>query len=352
MADLRFAIFGAGFWSRFQLAGWQELEGAQCVAIYNRTLAKAEALAKEFGVTNIYDNPDELLDHEKVDFIDIITDVDTHNKFVTMAAERQLPVICQKPMAPSLVEASQMVTTCSQAGVPFYIHENWRWQSPLRALKAALDSGRIGTPFRARIHYCSSFPVFVNQPFLAELEQFILTDIGSHILDVARFLFGEASSLYCQTHHVHRDLKQQPVRGEDVATVIMTMGQGISVLCEMSYASRTEIENFPQTYVYVEGSEGYLELGPHYWLRETTADGTHSRRVPPPRYTWADPAYDLIHASIVDCNANLLHALQGKGKAETTGPDNLKTMQLVFGSYESAATGRVIPLREPVYTAM
>jgi D-apiose dehydrogenase len=348
VTTLRFAIFGAGFWSRFQLAAWQELEGAECIAIYNRTRAKAEDLAARAvaggPAPTVYDDAEALLDNEQLDFIDIITDVDTHSKFVHLAAERGLPVICQKPMGPSLEVAHAMVNICDAADVPFYIHENWRWQLPLREFKAALDARRIGIPFRARIHYCSSFPVFKNQPFLAELDQFILTDIGSHILDVARFLFGEASTLYCQTHHVHRDLKHEAVRGEDVATTVMTMGEGITVTCEMSYASRTEIEVFPQTYVYVEGAEGFLELGPNYWIRETTADGTRARRVPPPRYAWADPEYDLIHASIVPCNADLLQALQGQGQAETTGADNLKTMQLVFSSYESAATGQVLQL--------
>jgi predicted dehydrogenase len=41
---------GTGFWSRFQLAGWQELDGVECVALYNRTRAKAEALACQYGV--------------------------------------------------------------------------------------------------------------------------------------------------------------------------------------------------------------------------------------------------------------------------------------------------------------
>src|SRR5690606_31804952 len=143
-----------------------------------------------------------------------------------------------KPMAPALAEAEAMVATCRQAGVPFFIHENWRWQTPIRRFHQLLNDGRIGAPFRARIHYASSFPVFANQPFLAELDQFILPDIGSQILDVARFLFGEANSLYCQTHHVFRDLKGEAVRGEDVATVIMATDRGLTVTCEMSYASR------------------------------------------------------------------------------------------------------------------
>jgi hypothetical protein len=84
---------------------------------------------------------------------------------------------------------------------------------------------------------------------------------------------------------------------------------------------------------------GSLELGPDYQVRLTTADGTHSRRAPPPRYDWADPRYDVVHASGVPCNASILAALRGKGEAETTGEDNLQTMRLVYGAYDSAARG-------------
>ncbi len=342
MSKLRFAIVGTGFWARFQLAAWRELADVECVALCNRSRQKAAELAREFGVPAVYDDASELLRHESLDFLDIITDVKTHRPLVELAAAHRLPVICQKPMATTLAEAEQMVQTCQAARVPFFIHENWRWQTPLRHVQRELLRGAIGTPFRARLHFCSSFPVFDNQPFLKELTQFILTDMGSHILDTARFLFGEATSLYCQTHRIHPD-----IQGEDVATVVLKMESGMTVVCEMSYASRTEHERFPETYLFVEGEHGSLELGTDYWLRVTTKAGTCAKRYPPPRYAWADPAYDLVHASIVPCNANLLAALQGTGVAETTAEDNLKTVALVFSAYESARCNKVIQLNEP-----
>jgi predicted dehydrogenase len=355
MANLKFAIFGTGFWAQFQLAGWHEVGGVECVALYNRTRRKAEALGPRFGVPRVYDDAEALLANEQLDFVDIITDVDTHAKFTQLAAAHKVPVICQKPMAPTLAIAEVMVRACQQAGVPLFIHENWRWQTPIRALKAALDQGLIGTPFRARIDMISGFPVFKNQPFLADLEQFIITDLGSHTLDVARFFFGEARSLYCQTRRVHPNIK-----GEDVATMVMSMSPITSpvsgnetritggtanaiVTVNMAYAENyLEHDRFPETYFFVEGDKGSIELGPDFWLRTTTANGTHARRVPPPRYAWADPAYDVVHASIVGCNADLLKALKGEGQAETTGEDNLKTVRLVFGSYESAAKNQVL----------
>ncbi|MEX2142008.1 MAG: Gfo/Idh/MocA family oxidoreductase [Pirellulales bacterium] len=339
MTPLRFALFGAGFWARYQLAAWQELPDVECVAIYNRTKSKAEDLARVFGVPTVYDDPHELLEREKLDFIDIVTDVDSHGRFVRMAGKQHLPVICQKPMAASLEEAEGMVAACRESGTPFFVHENFRWQTPMRAVKQFLDAGHIGAPFRARIDMISGFPVFKNQPALKEIKQFILTDLGSHILDLARFFFGEAESLYCQTHQVHTG-----IRGEDVATVILRMNGGrTTVICEMAYAENPlERECFPETLLFIEGELGSLELAPGFQVRLTTAKGTELRRFPPRVYDWCDPAYAVVQSSIVDCHRNLLGALRGMSRAETTGDDNLRTMQLVFKSYESADRNAVI----------
>lgn len=341
MSNLRFAMIGTGFWSTFQLAGWLEAGGVECVALCNRTVSKATALGEQFGISSIYgiDAIEKMLDNEALDFIDICTNVETHYPYTKLAAERGLPVVCQKPMATTLAEAEKMVIVCHEAGVQLLINENWRWQYPIRQFRQKLESGRIGKPFRARIDYRNSFPVFDNQPFLKELDQFILTDIGSHILDTARSLFGDANRLYCQTYRVHHD-----INGEDVATVIMNMGDDITVTCDMSYASKREHDRFPETYIEVEGSEGFLELGPDFWIRETTADGTRATRHKPPRYEWADPAYDVVHSSIVPAQASFVAALNGTGEAENTGEDNLKTMQLVFGAYASADKQQVINL--------
>lgn len=337
MNKLRFAMFGTGFWSRYQLAGWMEAGGVECVALYNRTRSKAEALAREFGIPAVYDDPAALLDQEKLDFIDICTAVETHAELTRMGAERGLPVVCQKPLATTLDEAVEMVTFCQQRGVPLFVNENWRWQHPIRQFKRILDEGRIGKPFRARIDMISGFPVFKNQPFLAELKQFIITDLGSHTLDVARCLFGEANRLYCQTYRAHSNIK-----GEDVATMMLNMGDNVTVLVEMAYAENyLERDAFPQTFIMVEGTKGSLELGIDYWIRETTEAGTLAKRYPPPRYSWADPFYDVVHSSIVPCQADLVKGLRGEG-AETTGEDNLRTVRLVFGSYQSAASGQVL----------
>jgi predicted dehydrogenase len=342
MTEPRFVVFGAGFWARYQLAAWGEVGGVTCVAVCDPMPEKAAALAERYGVPTIYADPDEAFRQEKPDFADIVATPDAHAGLIRLAAKHRVPVICQKPLCPTPGESRAVTAECHSAGVPLLVHENWRWQTPLRGLKRVLDSGAIGPVFRGRITYSNSFPVFDAQPFLRLLDRFILTDIGTHILDVARFLFGEAESLFCVTRKVRPD-----IRGEDVATVLMRMTNGAAVTCEMSYASKVEHDRFPETFVFAEGERGGAELGPDYWVRVTTAAGTQSNRHPPTRYPWCEPGRELVQASMVPCLRNLLGAIKGGAEAETTAADNLKTLGLVFGAYESAERGEVVRPGEP-----
>ncbi len=338
MKDLKGAVVGGGFWADCQIAAWQEVPGVHLVAICNRTESKAEKLAKKYAIPHVYADVAEMLRVEKPNFLDVITSPDTHAEYVAVAAELGVPVICQKPLAPTLQQARQMVLQCQQAKVSLYVHENWRWQNQIRAVKRVLAAGTIGKLHRAKILYNSSFPVFENQPFLKELEQFILTDMGTHILDVARFLLGEAESVYCQTQSVTPGIK-----GEDMASVDLRMRSGMSCHVELSYASKLENELFPEVFMQIEGANGSIELAPDLWVRVTTSDGTTAERFEPPHFAWADPKYALVQTSMVALHQHFYAVLTGKtAVAESTGQDNLKTLELVFAAYESSKLNQVV----------
>jgi len=340
MEKLKFAVIGCGFWSKFQIGAWSELEGIELVAVYNRTFSKAQKIAETFKVPRVYDDPEELFASEKLDFVDIITDVDSHSHFVNMALKHGVKyIICQKPMAPDFETAQQMVNACKIEGSKLYIHENYRWQAPVRRFKQIVDSGVTGKPFKARVTFLSGFPVFDNQPFLRELDHFILTDMGSHILDVVRYLFGECNRLWCQTKAINPGIK-----GEDVAVILMDMKNGMPVYTEMSYASIIEYDTFSTLNILVEGDKGSVCLGPKFEIRTTTHQGTNSEVVKFPSYPWADPDYIVNHESGIQINRNILDDIKGTGKAENTGEDNFESVKLVWACYESAKTGKVINL--------
>ncbi len=343
---LRFAVFGAGFWTRCQLSGWREVGGVECVGIYNRTRAKAEAVARDFGIPAVFDDPETLVRELAPDFVDNITEIGGHVPLSLLCARRRVACICQKPLAPTLADARRLVAAFAKAQTRLYVHENWRWQTPLRRVKAMLDAGAIGTPLRARLTMVSGFDVFRQQPALRSLERFILMDLGTHLLDVARVLFGEARSLACVTA---RTLTPR-VAGENVATILLTMGSSAThVIVELAYA-RTPLEAatrevFPQTLAFVEGTTGSIELCADYAIRLTTARGTTVSRAAPPHYGWVDPRYDVAQSSIVACCADLLSGLRGTGGGATTGADNLETLTLVSAAYDSARTGRTVHFR-------
>lgn len=339
MKPLKFAIFGTGFWSQFQLGGWQELEGIECVALYNRTLSKARDLGKRFGVPAAYDDPEALMQNEELDFIDIITDVDTHKQFTALGAKYGKDVICQKPMAPDFKTACEMMELARKAGIRYYVHENYRWQPQFRRVKQILDEGLIGKPFRCKTGFNTAFPVFDTQPFLATLENFALTDQGSHQFDVLRFLFGEAHSIYTQIQTVNPAIK-----GEDVATSLLRMKSGVVCVQEISFSSPLEQEVFPQTLLLIEGRKGSIRLDADFRISITVGNRTQKEVVPMKKYPWQTDRLVPEPPSIVDCNQDILQDMLGKSKAETTGEDNFETVRLVWAAYESARLNKVIEI--------
>jgi predicted dehydrogenase len=339
MKPLKFAIFGTGFWSQFQLGGWQELEGIECVALYNRTLSKARDLGKRFGVPAAYDDPEALMQNEELDFIDIITDVDTHRQFTALGAKYGKDVICQKPMAPDFKTACEMMELTRKAGVRYYVHENYRWQPQFRRVKQILDEGLIGKPFRCKTGFNTAFPVFDTQPFLATLENFALTDQGSHQFDVLRYLLGEAHSIYTQIQTVNPTIK-----GEDVATSLLRMKSGVVCVQEISFSSPLEQEVFPQTLLLIEGQKGSIRLDADFEISITVGDLTQKEVVPMKKYPWQTDRLVPEPSSIVDCNNDILQDMLGNSKAETTGEDNFETVRLVWAAYESARLNRVIEI--------
>ncbi|MFN3649307.1 MAG: Gfo/Idh/MocA family protein [Armatimonadota bacterium] len=335
MSKLRGALIGCGFFARNHLHGWAEVEAAAIVATCDVDRSRAEAYAREFGIAAAYADPAEMLVRERLDFVDIVTQPGTHRELTELAASRGVHVICQKPMAPSLEEARSMVAACRAAGVRFMVHENFRWQRPMRELKQA--SEELGELFFGRITWRTPFDIYHYQPYLAEDPRFIIADLGVHLLDLARFFLGEVEQLYCVTRRVN-----PRIQGEDVATILLKMRSGAACVVEASYASPLEDDPFPQTLVYLEGSEKTAILSPGFELTVTRPGETVRRDVSPPLLSWASPPAHAIQESIPSLQRHWVECLREGREPETSGVDNLRTLELVYGAYESAETARAV----------
>lgn len=225
-----------------------------------------------------------------------------------------------------------MVEACEAAGVKFMVHENFRWQAPMRALKEA--SAGIGELFFGRITWRSAADVYTSQPYLATDPRFIIYDLGVHLLDLARFFLGEVEQLHCLTQRVN-----PRIRAEDVATILLKMAGGASCMVELSFASRLEEELFPETLAHLEGARGSAVLGPHFRLARASGEEVTRRTVTPRQLGWSTPGREAIQESVVAIQAHWVECLAAGSEPETSGRDNLRTLDLVFGAYESAASG-------------
>ncbi|MDX8533718.1 Gfo/Idh/MocA family oxidoreductase [Mesorhizobium sp. VK25A] len=341
MSTLRGALIGCGFFAVNQMHAWRDIDGASIAAICDRDPERLRIVGDQFGIARRYSDAAALFANETLDFVDIATTVNSHRSLVEMAADNRVPVICQKPFAPTLADAKAMVKACAHAGVPLMVHENFRWQSPIQAVRAVLDSGEIGRPFFGRISFRSAYDVFSGQPYLATGKRFIIEDLGIHILDIARFLLGDVSSLTARTKRVNPD-----IAGEDVATMLMDHDSGATSVVDCSYATKLATEPFPETLIELDGSDGTIRLAQGYKLTVTGRSGTSVTDVSPPLLTWASRPWHNIQESVMTIQKHWVDCLAAGKEPATSGADNLKTFALVEAAYAGAASRQPVRIDE------
>ena len=332
MPDLAFAVVGAGFWGEYQIAAWQEVAGARLIAVCDRDRSRAEEVARRFGVAKVYADAPEMLRLERLDFVDIAVGPEAHEPLVGLAASCGVPVICQKPMALDHATCESMVRRCREAGVTFLVHENYRWQPPMRSVKRLLDAGRIGRPFRAHIQFShGDLSFFDRQPYLYDQPHFAMYDMGPHLFDLARFFFGEPQVLFARESHLNRRFV-----GEDIVSVLLGY-EGLTCHCELSW----QTSGYD---VFIEGEMGTITWNPNGRLVVRESNGEYIESLVPQHYAWADPRYGFAHSSIVATSRHLLSSLRGECLAETSGEDNLRTMWLLHLALQSAKENAALPV--------
>ena len=218
------------------------------------------------------------------------------------------------------------------------VHENFRWQRPIQAVRAVIDEGSIGDVFWSRASFRSAFDVFSGQPYLATQDRFIIEDLGIHILDVARFLLGEATRLTARTQRVNPN-----IRGEDVATILMEHESGATSIVDCSYATRLERDPFPETLLEIDGRRGSIRLGQDYRMTVATGGADHVDVTPQLR-SWAQRPWFNIQDSVHAIQKHWIERLIAGGEPQTSGRDNLKTLALVEAAYASARTGETLAM--------
>jgi predicted dehydrogenase len=339
MTELNGALIGCGFFAVNQMHAWRDVAGAGIIAICDRDPQRLKIVGDQFGIERRYSDAARMFADGGFDFVDIATTVQSHRVLVEMAAGHKVPAICQKPFAKSLDDAKAMVKICAEAGVPLMVHENFRWQTPIQAVKKVLEDGVIGEPFWGRFSFRSGYDVFSGQPYLADGERFIIEDLGIHTLDIARYILGDVTQLSARTRRIN-----QSIKGEDVATILLDHGSGATSIVDVSYASKLSTEPFPETLIELDGTEGSIRLTQGYRLVVNGRNGTEVSDVSPRMLSWASRPWHNIQESVFAIQQHWADCLSVGGETSTSGADNLKTFALVEAAYKSAASGQAVDI--------
>ena len=147
MHKLRGAIVGYGFiMQEGHAAGYRQRADVDIVAIADVAEERRAAARADWPEARIYDDYQALLDGEggRLDFVDVATPPADHAAVTLAGLDRGLHVLCEKPLAASIDEARAMLRGAARAERVVYPCHNYRHAPVIKAVRAILDSGRIG----------------------------------------------------------------------------------------------------------------------------------------------------------------------------------------------------------------
>jgi predicted dehydrogenase len=339
----RVAVIGCGFFAQNHLHSWSDLraEGVEIAAVCDLDAGKARAAADKFNVIHWYTDAETMFREQQLDLVDIVTRMETHEEQVGRAMRYRVPTIVQKPFGPDLAACRTMVAAARKAGVFLAVHENFRFQAPLRRIGELLRDGVIGEPSWARISFRTGYDIYKGQPYLLTEERFVIIDLGVHVLDLARFYLGEAKHVSAQTQR-----RNPRVRGEDTATMLIEHESGAVSTVECTYEARRLPDAFPDTVIEIEGPRGAIVLkaggGAGGGIELTTGGAMTTIDMDPPIPAWAERPWHIVQESVRATCTHMLEAVRAGRAADTSAEDNLKTFALAEASYEAARTARAV----------
>src|SRR5947208_6402475 len=238
---LRIGLIGAGMVSRHHLIAWAAIaDQARAVAVADPSHDNAARRAAEFGIAKTFADAEAMLAATELDAVDIAAPRQWHAPLVRLAAKRRLPVLCQKPLAPNLQQAIELVAEVKDL-TRLMVHENWRFRGYYRDAAAWLRAGRIGNVKQAQLTLLTSgvlpgpdglCPALERQSFMRRELRMLVAEVLIHHLDTLRMLLGPLRVTAAQLSRSSEQLV-----GEDGAVIQLTTDNGAGVAVFASFAA-------------------------------------------------------------------------------------------------------------------
>ena len=205
--QLRVGMVGYAFMGAAHSQAWRTVNhafdlplSARMTVVSGRSEDGVAAAAAKLGWAEHTTDWRTLIARDDIDLIDICSPGDTHAEIALAALAAGKHVLCEKPLANTVVEAREMAaaaTKAASAGVLAMCGFNYRRVPAVALMKQMIDAGRIGTIRHVRANYLQDWIVDPEFPLVWRLRKEVagsgaLGDIGAHIVDMTQFVTGQS----------------------------------------------------------------------------------------------------------------------------------------------------------------
>jgi predicted dehydrogenase len=250
---------------------------AEVVAICGRNSDRTHTVASQFGIPTVYTDYRELCSQSNIDAVTIVTPNAFHADQSISALRHGKHVLCEKPLATTLGEAQAMLDAALASGKVHHVNFPYRHLYGVQELRRRVQAGDIGDPYLLRVQYDGWKGLSPDWTIGWRECQALagggeLYDHGSHLFDIARFLFGRIDQV---TGFVHRIPRQQPDASSGLPTDVETDDIAAAWF---RHHSRVRGQWFVSRATPRAGENGWLEVsGTKGALRAALSRGTIDR---------------------------------------------------------------------------
>ncbi len=338
-APVRIALAGCGRISRNHFDAIAKIDGLELAAVCDIVPERATEAGKKFGVP-AFESFDEMLASVQCDAVALCTPSGLHPKQGILAARAGKHVICEKPMAISLQDADALVRECDAAGVQLFVVKQNRLNPAIQLLRRAIDRGRFGRIYLANttVRWTRPQEYYDQAPWRGTwaLDGGAIMNQASHYVDLIQWLVGPVESVIAKTATLARRIE-----AEDTGIAVLKFRSGALGVIEVTML--TYPRNLEGS-ITILGEKGTVKVGGTAVNRVeqwTFADYDDDDKLVESAATNPPTVYGFGHEGYY---RNVLAVLRGRAKAETDGRAGRKSLELILGIYESAKTGREVPI--------
>ncbi len=336
---IRVALVGCGRISRNHFESIERVAGLELVAVCDVVEERARAAGERWGVP-WFRAYEEMLEAVPSDVVAVCTPSGLHPAHGALAARAGRHVVSEKPMAISLAGADELVRACDEAGVHLFVVKQNRLNPSVQLLKRAVDKGRFGRLYmlNCTVRWTRPQEYYDQAPWRGtwEFDGGAFMNQASHYVDLIQWIGGPVESVTAKTATLARRIE-----AEDSGVAALRFRSGALGAIEVTML--TYPRNLEGS-ITVLGERGAVKIGGtavnrvEHW---EFADYDDDDKLVETASTNPPTVYGFGHEGYY---RNVLSALRGEARPDTDGREGRKSLELILGIYESARTGRDVPL--------